>query len=76
MIKSDNKLTKIIVDGYSNYFKRIDSTHVQSALEPDFIRYAIWHIAQLKHQPYYNDLELWLHDKKDIDGNEYTSDWK
>lgn len=67
------KSAKIVVDGYPNYFQKIDSTHVKSALEPTFKRFAIWHIAQLNHQPYYNDLELWLHDKKEIDGNDYAT---
>jgi hypothetical protein len=50
----------------------IDSTHVAMSNRDKTVDFdkspapAIYHIGQLRNEDYYNDLEDWLHNRKDI----------
>ncbi len=47
---------------YKLYFTVIDSTHVyMGSLSYEKEKCAIYHIGQLSHRPFYNDLEKWIH---------------
>ena len=66
-----DRQTMIYVDGYPWYIRQIDSTHFKMSNSQDFTNGAIYHIGQVNHRQYYNDLNDWLHSKLDIQGNRY-----
>ena len=56
------------------YLKKIDGTHVKTANNREALengRGAVWHIAQFRGKPYYEDVREWLYGRKPIDGNQY-----
>lgn len=63
------KILTIIVDekGYGQYklyIREIDSTHVFMSTEShDTDKGSIYHIGQLSHRPFYDDLNKWLHNE-------------
>lgn len=68
----EHKSAKIIVDSYEYIITYIDSTHFEMRLADSKYGYgAIYHIAQVSHQPYYDDLKKWLYNELEIDGNIY-----
>lgn len=76
MIKQ-NKIATIYVDGYPWHIRMIDSTHVAMSNRDKTVDFdkspapAIYHIGQLRNEDYYNDLEDWLHNRKDIQNKHY-----
>lgn len=58
------------------YLTRLDSTHLNISLTETESR-ADYHIEQLSHQPYYEDIKLWLKQpntySKDINGKQYQT---
>jgi hypothetical protein len=55
------------------YLKKIDSTHLETSYDMNVERGAVWHVAQLKGEPYYADLVKWLHDNLEINGRSYNA---
>lgn len=75
--RRENKEAHIYIDGYLYLAKRIDSTHLSlnlignSNINITCPHEIIYHVGQLSERSYYQDIVNWLHDKKEIDGNDY-----
>lgn len=68
------KPIKIFIDSYPWYIKKIDSTHIEmSNTDKKMWGTHASHIGQHRGEPYYDDLDKWLHGGKSLDGKKYYS---
>lgn len=71
--RTNNKIEKTAKIYYWDeelYLRKIDTTHVSISYEPDG-QGVIYHVGQLDHREYYEDLCKWLRDEFDIDNQAY-----
>lgn len=52
------------------YVHRIDSTHCYIGYSPELNSLCVYHIEQLSHTSYYQDLKSWLHNQ--LSDNDFT----
>jgi len=76
--RTNNKIEKTAKIYYWDeelYLRKIDTTHVSISYEPDG-QGVIYHVGQLDHREYYEDLCKWLRDEFDIDNQAYLEEEK
>ena len=69
-----NEIVRIYHNDETWFLKKIDGTHLMVANSEEGIkegRGAVYHVAQLNHRPYYEDVRKWLYGKKEIDYKKY-----
>lgn len=66
--------TIIYIDNQLWYITKIDGTHIRMSVNKKEDPFGIYHIEQLSHTPYYNDIKMWLCSGSTIESNRYYYD--
>ena len=71
------KTTKIYLDDYPYYLRKMknnDFVHFKMSIDDfddDNTAVSVFHVGQVRQQPYYSDLLDWLRGEYEINGNKY-----